>query len=148
MINASDITQALACQLQNYSSFFQELKTKDIKVSDYVNCNPDRAPWCGVYRRSVKSVPRTLGVQSSWQLVYKIAVVVQATSVKTGKECEEKLEELVSLALDGIIADRTIDGTVCTLNGWDVEYTYIETERLSTYFQSALINLEVEVDFN
>lgn len=148
MINISTINKALATQLEDYGPFSSLLRERNVRVGEYVNVDPNKAPWCSIYRRRTSSIPRTLKTPPSWEITYNLSVIIQAVAQDSGEKCEEILQNLEDRCLDGIVEDRTFNGTILMVNSWETEYTYIESDRMTMYFQQAMINLEVEVNVN
>ncbi len=144
MINFSEITRALVTQLENYEDVIN--LSPVIERGEYVNVDPDRTLWIGVYRSKANYTPRTLGRSiSSFQNVSSIEILVQESSMLSGADCEDRLEDAVRRVLDGVLSDMTIGGTVDMVNDFEIEYLYNETVIESVYFQAAVITVSVEV---
>ena len=145
MINIADITTALQAQL-----------TADVTVSEFlaspivrgglINNDAGMTPWIGIYRGAVNYEPRTLGRGlSTYEAYPSVRIIVQETSMDSGEDCENLLEGRVKSVLDAVLADPTIGGTVDMVTGFGVEYGYVETDRETLYFQSAIITISLEV---
>jgi len=144
MINVSDITKALKIQLENDSELVKE-GIKDIKRSAYVNYSPDSCPWIGIYRQDSVTDSASLGKHStSWKDVINLNIVIQASHMGSGEECEDKLDNYIKLVKDAIWSDSTIGGTVLMINSFNIEYSYEMTEEDSIHFQWAVLKLTVE----
>lgn len=144
-INVGAIAKALQLQIQNDFEVSSFLKSEVVR-GDYINEDPNNTPWIGVYRGTVRYVPRTLGVSArNWEPSPEIRVVIQDTNFISAENCEDALEEHIKLVIDAIFKDTTIGGTVDMINEINVEYLYNETDRESTYFQTAIITLKLEV---
>ena len=144
MINFHTITKAIRTQLANDAAV-SAFMNREITIGEYINVDPDIVPWMGIYRGKVTYTPRTLGVNaSSWEATPQVRIIVQATSFKSGEDCELLLEDYVEKTIDAIWADPTIGNTVDMLVGYEVEYGYNETDRETIYFQSAIITLDLE----
>jgi len=144
MINASIITKAVETLLINGL----KAKAHDYKVSrgKYVNMNPEFAPWVGIYRGSLDYDTATLGYGlNSWKALFEIKIIVQASSIKSGEQAEERLENYIKDVLDVIMVDKTLGGSVSMINSASVEYSYNEVESESLYFQNAEITIGTEV---
>ncbi len=145
MINVSDITQALKSILNSNVNVSDFVK-KEVTVGEFVNADPNQAPWIGIYRGDGIYNPERIGRGSNeWELTQNIRILVQAVDLKSGEDCEVKLENYVKILLDAIWLDSTINNTVDMINSFSVEYTYSEIDRKSLSFQTAIITIEVEV---
>jgi hypothetical protein len=96
--------------------------------------------WIGLYRRSVTYEPRNLGVPpNNYEGDLVFSIIVQKTDLRSGQNAEDALEGAVKLILDRIVqVPRTY---VDTFTDASVEYTYLESDRTTMYFQAALITL-------
>lgn len=140
----SDITKAVVAQLESDAALLSINPT--IKRGEYINELPRLCPWIGVYKGSVSMKPGALGRSAStFDSTIPAKIVVQASHGNSGAECEERLDEYVKLVLDALWSDPTIGGTVGLIRGFDIEYTYRETESETLYFQWAIINVECHV---
>lgn len=145
MINVSNVTQALKTILNDNVNIKEFLKG-EVVVGEFVNADPNQAPWIGIYRGDVRYEPRTLGRGSDeWQATLSLRILVQNTHLSSGEECEKGLEGYVKHVLDAVWSDPTISNTVDMVNGFNIEYTYSEIDRRSLHFQSAVITVELEV---
>ncbi len=145
MINYSTITTALAAQLKADASISETIKEKYIERGGTINEKPDRAPWIGIYRSKLNHDPRTLGSMNNWESTGQIRIAVQQVDMKSGMDCEDRLEALVQDVLNAIIADTTIGGTVDMVNKFAIDYRYLESDRKTLYFQMAIITMDFEV---
>lgn len=142
MINASTITEQIQNWLETHSDFANYVVTR----SDFLNEDPGRATngWIGIYRRSLNYDPRNLGVPpNNYEADFDFMVIVQKTSILSGADCEDKLEESVKLVLDRIV--QIPKTYIAHFSDISIEYTYLETERTSLYFQGALILFTAEL---
>lgn len=144
MINASTIME----QLREWFADDIALDGFIFSRGEFINEDAGQAVngWLGLYRRSVDYDPRNLGVPPNnyhGELVFDI--VVQRTSLKSGEDCEDELEENVKAVLDRLVqVPRTYIDHFSDLT---VEYTYLETDRKTMYFQGALIEATAQVSF-
>lgn len=115
-----------------------------VTAFEYVNNDFNRAPWAGLYKPKIKFVSRTLGT-NNWEQIFTIKIIIQAKSMNSGDECTQRLDDHLAKIINAVNTDKTINNNVEMLNSIDVEYGYIETERTSLFFQSAIITLEYEV---
>ena len=143
-MNISIVTKALQEQLQNdpdIASFMKQSVVRD----EYINNDPNRTPLFGVYKGTIGFEPVTLGYQS-FEATPSLRIIVQATSLKSGEDCSNKLDDYVDKVVDAVKKDRTIGGTVDILLRYTIDYGYIETDRTSLAFQSAIITLNLTKD--
>lgn len=142
MSTVSEILAALQEQLSR-DPVVQNLLGKHVERDSHVNMDPGRAPWAGVYRANRRYTPRTLG--NNWASAPQVRVVVQAVDMRSSAECGETLDKLIDAVIDAVQLDLTLRGTVDMVTEANVEYGFIETDRTSIYFQSAIITLALEV---
>lgn len=137
MFNMSTVTKATTTLLKDALA-----KKYTIARGEYMNDDPSITPWVGIYRAKLALEPLTLGRTSNRFLTdVSLLIIVQASSGKDGAQAEERLEEYQSAVISALDADPTLGGTVQTITGYSVEYTYKENERESLYFQEALITV-------
>lgn len=143
MLNFSVITSALQATLEADADL--SAAGFKIEVGDYVNTDPNRAPWLGIYRTSIQYDPRTCGrSDSSWQGIITLRLIIQATHMQSGAACEARLEGYIKNVLDAVWADETWQATVDMVTGLDVEYSYKEDEQQSIYFQWAMVTVKAD----
>ena len=143
-MNISTVTKALQEQIQNDPEVQSFLK-QDVLRDEYVNNDPNRTPWICVYKGKIDFEPVTIGY-GSFEATPSPRVMVQATSLKSGEDCSNKLDDYVDKILDAIKKDKTIGGTVDILLSYTIEYGYLETDRTTLAFQSAIITLNLTAD--
>lgn len=142
MINASTIMQQFVEWLQD------DPELQDYKVSRGEPINEDaslaRIGWIGLYRRSFDYDPRNLGAPpNNYEGTLSFTIVVQRANLKSGADAEDALEESLKIVLDRIVqVPRTY---VDTFTDIVIDYTYIESDRTSMYFQAALITMDARV---
>lgn len=141
-MNLSTITTALYNQLNSDAGVLSLQAT--IINGGYANMDPNQTPWIGVYRGRTVYSPRTLGIDN-FEAQPSLKVMVQASSLLSGDDCSTKLDEYVNKVMSAIRGDTTIGGTVDMVNGFEVEYMFNETDKVSLHFQAAIINIELEV---
>ena len=144
MINVSTIMSQIQEWLQNDI----ELDGFIIDRSEFVNEDPGRATngWIGIYRRSVDYDPRNLGVPpNNYHGTVDFMVIVQNTSMKSGADAEDALEASVLKVLERVV--QVPRDYVDHFSDILVDYTYLETDRKTMYFQGALITFTAEVSF-
>lgn len=145
MIDVSDIVKAFTDMLNSNADFISELYTGEVYRGDYVNMDPDRTPWAGVYKGTVSFEPRTLGSINNWEAKPNIRLIIQTTDLASAEKCEDALNALIKKAVDVVNDDMTLKNTVDMVVGFNVEYGYIETELDTLHFQSAIVTFETEV---
>lgn len=146
MINVSTITAALKTLLDNNAAIAAWPLSMPVVRGDYINEDAGLTPWVGIYRGDVSMEPRTLGMTSgNMEATASIRIVVQQASADSASACEGILEGRVQNVLSAIMADTTIGGTVDMVNRFKISYGYVETQSTTLYFQTAIIEIEVEV---
>ena len=142
MIKANDITKALIEAFDNDSGF----NGFTLERSEYVNENPSLCPWLGVYRAGMDYQPETLGLgEDHWTGLFTVNIVVQAANMASGEESEDDLESYVELVISKVFADTSIGAIVDMVNSVKVTYSYKAEDETSMYFQSAIIEMIMEV---
>ncbi len=144
MINVSTITK----EIKEWFEDGVALAGVTVVRSEFANEDPGIASngWIGVYRRSVDYDPRNLGTApDNYEGDVIIDIVVQKTHHGSGEQAEDALEELIKDVLDRLVQiPRThIDHFLDLL----IEYTYLETDRATLYFQGAIITVTAVVSF-
>lgn len=142
LINVAEVNAELVKQIAEHADVVGYFK--DIERGEYVNKDPARAPWCGVYRTDVDYLPKVLGHHSkSWQALLTVKLVVQAHEA-TGPKTEDALEDAVQRIMTAVLSDLTIRAKVEMLKSVAIEYSYDETESRTLDFQWAFITLVYE----
>lgn len=139
-INMSRIAQLLEQVLVDDT----RTASAEISRSETVNNDPQRASkgWIGIYRSNIKYDPRTLGRGgSNYKGELTIFIVCQKTSMDSGADAEEELEELIGNVLSVILDNTEIRGSIGMLNAFEVVYSYNRTKEKTAYFQEAVIKL-------
>jgi len=72
-------------------------------------------------------------------------VIVQRTAMSCGADAEDALEESVKSVLDRVV--QIPKDHIDHFSDISIDYTYLETERKTMYFQGALITFTAEVSF-
>jgi len=148
MINVSTITQSLQTTLRASATLAAHGFTSNtILRGEYVNMDPDRTPWLGIYRTKVGYDPRALGRGNNcaWQGTVTIRLLIQASHLQGGDDCEDRLEGYIKDVLDAVWADPTWVDVVDMVTGIDVEYSYKERDTATIYFQWAMVTITAEV---
>lgn len=141
MINTHTVSKALHDQISAY----QPVKDFDpiITLGEFVNVDPSRTPWIGVFRDKVSDTPRTLG-HNTWNTTLTLKVIVQAASMESGEDCQTLLDSYVKETRAAILSDLTFGNSVLHTSQLDTEFNYVDTERESFYYQSAVISIQCE----
>lgn len=142
-VNLSSIAQQIETVLRN------DLRTSSASIlrSETVNNDPQQAVkgWIGIYRSDIKYDARTLGRGGrNYRSEFTIYLVCQITSLDTGADAEERLEELIQNILEVVLDNPTIRNSIGMLNAFDVTYSYNRTKEESAYFQEAVIKLSAQ----
>jgi len=144
MINVSTIMK----QVEEWLNDDINLDGFTVERSEFLNEDPGRAAngWIGIYRRAVDYDPRNLGLPpNNYHGELDFMVVVQRTSMKSGADCEDVLEESTKFVLDRVV--QIPRDHIDHFSDIAIDYTYLETDRKTMYFQGALITFTAEVSF-
>lgn len=151
MINLATITTALAAQLNADAAVSTHLNGRVVERTEPVNEDAGHVPWICVYRGKANARPRTLGLGAKyWQVIPTLRILVQESSVSKGRagagaQTDDKLEAVVSDVITAVLADTSIQGTVDMVTEIDWDYLYLEPTRKNQAFQTAVIDLMIEV---
>ncbi len=145
MIDTHAISKALRDQIRDYGPV-NDLDPV-IALGDYVNTDPSRTPWIGVYRDEAEHEPHTLG-HNQWRSTVKNKIVIQEATSESGERCQELLDNLLKEVSAAILDDLTIGGSVLHTSLASVQFTYIETDRESLFYQGAIITITSEARSN
>ena len=69
---------------------------------------------------------------------------MQSSSSDSGQAAEEKLEEYIGEITEALLNEPSLGGTVSTIVGVGVEYSFNSEQSESMYFHMATIDIEVE----
>ncbi len=141
MINVSTIM----IQIVDWLKDDPALPNFTVERSEFVNEDAGKAAtgWIGVYRRSVDYDPRNLGrPPNNYDAELVFDLVVQRTAMSTGAAAEDLLEKSVKAVLDRVVQ---IPEPIKHFSNITVEYTYLEDDRKTMYFQGALITFTADV---
>lgn len=140
MINFKDITKEIESILKtNLDGFIIERNPR--RNSDPAKIGNKRG-WIGIYRGSVQYVPHTTGA-TPWMCLLRPVVEVQAVSMRSGEEAEDKLQDAEKAVLDVLTANKNLNGKVGMTNGYELDYEFNEEEKV--WFHAVLITLILEV---
>lgn len=142
MLNASDITKAIHEAFNNDPAFSKF----EIERSEFVNVDPGRCPWIGIYRQTINYAPETLGSGPDyWTGTLAVDIVAQAANFNSGEDAEDDLEGYIETIINKMVEDTTIRSSVDMINEISVSYSYIAEDEETIYFQAAIISLVLEV---
>jgi len=126
MINVSEITAELLTVLKADADVSAALG-KNIFRNVYINENPNRTPWLGVYRNTLKYDPYTLGGSNNWKGRVGVRLVVQYSSMKDGEDAENKHEALIHKVLTAVYRTPRLNSKTDALVEATVEYAFVPT---------------------
>lgn len=144
MINVSTIMK----QVQEWLEDDKNLQGIRVERSEFVNEDAGAAQkgWIGIYRKFVDYDPRNLGVApNNYKGILEFLVIVQRSVLSCGADAEDALEETVKIVLDRVV--QIPKTHIDHFSNIEVDYTYLETDRSTMYFQGALITFTAEVSF-
>ncbi len=142
MINVATIM----IQVQDWLISDSNLDGVVVERSEFVNEDASRAVngWIGIYRKRIDYDPRNLGISpNNYQAEIDFVVLVQRSALLSGADAEDALEKMIKSVLDRVVQlPKTHIDFFANIT---IDYTYIETDRTSMYFQGALITFTAEV---
>lgn len=145
MINLSKITKAieeLLTDANTSSEPYVITRNKTQNTDDGIAS----IGWVGIYRESVSLIPRRTG-SLPYQTDPKVRIEVQAASMASEEECEEKLDDLVEFVLTVLASNIDLKGYVGYLKDYEVDYDDNFGEGIQeVYYQFATITITGEVN--
>lgn len=145
MIDAAKISKALFDIYRASPDLRNEFGNR-MERGEYVNEKPGNTPWLGVYRTSVTYEPYQLGRHNrTYKAEVKLTVLIQATAMRSGEGCEDKIEALIKKVLDVTLVDPTIGGQVAMLRDIAVAYEYRAVDTSTMLYQQASITFTADV---
>ena len=142
MLNPSDITQAVETAFNKDPVF----NSFTIERGEFVNMNPALCPWLGIYRNDINYAPETLGAgPDHWTAIMTLTLIVQASNLSSGAQTEDDLEGYVESVITKMFGDTTLRGSIDIINALKVSYSYLAEDEKTMFFQSALIEMTLEV---
>lgn len=142
MIDMATLSAQIAKQVGEWPA----LVTLGLNVdrSEAVNDDPNRTPWFCVYRQGVTFEARALGRGAGYRRQRATFILaLQASSVRSGIDCETALEELVRETISALLSDESLGGLVDTLGELvTIEYVAAPTRGGQAYMQGAYIRVE------
>lgn len=144
MLNINDITESLYLQIKKHPGIVSA--GMDVEHGAYINMDPDRAPWVGIYKGPVTYSPSSLGRNAqSWKAVVSLIIVVQASHLGSSSECCRLLGSYEQKVLDAIWSDPKFGSQVDMVTGLSTDYSYNNLESDSMYHQQSTIKITAEV---
>lgn len=145
MINTHTVVKAIRDQIRDYAGV-KELKP-NILLGEFINTDPSRTPYIGVYRNEVEHEPWTVG-HTQWRSRLENKIILQEATTESGEACQEKLDLLLQRVSSAILNDITFGGAVLHTDLATVQFTYIETDRETLHYQGAIITINSEARSN
>lgn len=139
MINLKNITEALKNQLIAANT---TNKTYIITRNAHRNEDINQAVngWIGIYRGSVDYEPHSTG-PTPWLADISLRIEMQAASIQSAQDCENRLDEIEDFVVSAIESDRTIGGKVLNLIGYGFDYPDYYDETFEVYFQESILTV-------
>lgn len=135
MLNMSQITAAVANILQPLPNYI--IERNPLAPPESGKAAKARA-WVGVYRGQVTYTPARIGGASK-DADLEIILELQAVSLKSPAEAEDKLSLAEKEILETLSASRNLNNTVSFIKSYNVEYGL--SKNGGAYFQTAVITL-------
>lgn len=147
IVDPYEVAEAAGHILQMDKDFSSQLSviSRDVCVNQYINEDPNRTPWCGVYLRDSAANPGA--IPRGYKLNTNFTVVLQAASL-LHTESSEKLKNLSKRAVIALLKNPTLKGTVETIKSIETIYTYTEKDKASMYFQMCMLNINTETNIH
>jgi hypothetical protein len=145
--NAADVTAALVEQVAHFPAV-DDLGVR-VESNEPINTDGGRCPWVGVYETRQQFSVRTLGLGPGFRRQrLELAVVMTEQSMNSGRECEERLERLITAVCGAILSDPSIRATVeTTADEFAVTYSNFKDEG-GAFFKQAVLQFAVEQPVN
>lgn len=107
----------------------------EIEVGEQVNEDVNRCPWAGIYRQGIRYPSRTLGAGSGYrQQRIGIVIVLQHADTSSGRQCSQRLEDLIKKTMSALLSDESLRGLVDILDEVDISYTNYNFDSDNGYF--------------
>ena len=91
-----------------------------VDLHEAFNFDPNRTPWVGIYNQGIALEPYRANTTLPWMARYDIRVYVQAHSFTSGQTANDLLHKSLKVVLDALNGNRSLDGTVLKITGWDI----------------------------
>jgi hypothetical protein len=142
VLNVSTVVEKLKAQIDEWPGL--EGKVSCQRAAP-INQSLTQTPWVGIYRQQQTLEPRTLGYGAGYRRHnISFAVVMQESSLRSGEDCELKMEKLISEVCSAICSDESLRGTVDMLGPepFLVTYSSYRVEG-NSFFQEAVLQFSV-----
>lgn len=139
---------AIAESVVNMLKRWPDLDQADVTRGEWINEDPTRCPWVGIYPIGIQYPIRALGLGAGFrrQQISLVAVTQQQTdSSDDGSVCMDLLEELNQRVISCLLSDPSLGGMVSTIDNFSVQYASAKTQADAPNFQSAIINFTGEI---
>lgn len=139
-INMSSLSRVLEYEMSKDARFSKCMVSRSASV----NADPSFAVegWIGVYRSSLRYDPRTLGRGGrNYTGTSRLYIVVQSTSLDSGEDAEESLEEHVMNVIDVLLNNEELRKKMDLIQDIRIAYSYNRTKETTIYFQEAVIEV-------
>jgi len=140
ILNLKYITMAVESILKN--NLFGYTIERNPERNEDPNVAAKGSGWIGIYRGPVSYDAHTTG-STPWLVGVNIRVEVQVASMKSSEDAEDRLQDSEEEVLTVLNNNRTLNGTVAMINGYDIDYEFNEEERI--YFHASIIIIRAEV---
>ncbi len=140
--NVSEVIEKLKNQIDEWPGLEGKVSCQR---AEPINQSAAKTPWVGIYRQQQTLEPRTLGFGAGYRRHnIGLVVVMQESSLRSGKECEEKMEKLISEVCSAICSDESLRGSVDMLGPepFVVTYSSYRVEG-NSFFQEAVLQFNV-----
>jgi len=142
MINMKDITSAVETILNdNLSGYIIE---RNPRRNQDANTAAQGKGWIGIYRGGLDYDAYATGSQP-WLAHPSVIVEVQAASMLSGEDAEDKLQDAEKAVMDVLTANKKLNDTVNMTVGYEIKYDVNEDEEAQIYFHAAIITIKTEV---
>lgn len=138
MIDTSTITERLRLQLFQWPALADT--GARVESNEPINEDTNRCPWIGLYQVRQSFPLRTLGVSTGFRRHnITLAIVLTASSIVSGRDCELRMEALVKGVMDALLSDVSIGGTVDVIDD-QIDITYSQYRQVNNiFFKEAVI---------
>lgn len=140
MVNLKNITSAVKTMLDNGLTGYTIERNPERNVDPSVASRG--SGWIGVYRGGIEYKPYSIGA-APWLCEATVIVEVQAASMLSAEDAEDRLQTAEQAVLAVLNGDKTLGGTVDMTNGYHVEYQYNKDNAI--YYHASIITLMCEV---
>ena len=143
-INTQTVTAALV-QLIGNDQTILDIGNVRVESNEPINKDPAKTPWVGIYQVAHRFNPRALGFGTGFRMQQlELAIILSESSMKSGADCEARMEKLISSVVGAILSDPSIGGTMTmTADQFQITYSDYRNEG-GAFFKEAVIQFTVE----